>query len=506
MKSLLRIARRASDGKSLTGRSVQGTAMATLAQGVQALQGVILVPLFLSAWGPALYGRWVTVTALVAYLSLVDLGGQLYIQNIFGTAVVKGDKVAARRILEKGISVYCALGIACFLILAALLFTTQSLMRVADMAFLEDWEIAVILLLAASMLLVSMPGGIYVAAYRASGLFARAALLSVVVRLGTLGICAVLLWRGARPEVYAYVTLLATIGFSAFVIFDCESVMELCRKVPISLQSAGAGIEFVKKASSLWVLSLAGTVSLQGLILALAWKAGPVAVATYSTHRILAVLAGYVPSIFQGPLLPEMCRLYSEGRREELRRISIASIKLCIVLTGCACLALWLISPILYPYWSGRKLTLDGSLLALLLVQAVLAAGWNTSSWCLLASNNQRPLGWFALGNAIATVGIAVVVAPRGGVVGVVTGSLIADLFFGLAVFPSQAAGVLGMRRMAVFRKLAEGFAVVTACAIAAFLVRKVWGSVAGVCIVLVFAGVATAWILRAAYSGEDSR
>ena len=62
-------------------RLIQGMGANFLGQIINMASRVLLVPLFLTAWGVEVYGEWLILTSIGAYLFLTDLGGQLYIIN-----------------------------------------------------------------------------------------------------------------------------------------------------------------------------------------------------------------------------------------------------------------------------------------------------------------------------------------------------------------------------------------------------------------------------------------
>ena len=55
-------------------RAISGSLVTVLGEGIGAIKHILLVPLFLWAWGKLVYGEWLTIYALVAYLPLIDLG------------------------------------------------------------------------------------------------------------------------------------------------------------------------------------------------------------------------------------------------------------------------------------------------------------------------------------------------------------------------------------------------------------------------------------------------
>jgi O-antigen/teichoic acid export membrane protein len=152
--------------------------------------------------------------------------------------------------------------------------------------------------------------------------------------------------------------------------------------------------------------------------------------------------------------MPELNYLFTRGQRDLLARASLLAMKLVSLVAGMAGIGLWLLLPVIYPRWTGKSLVFDPVLLMILLTQVVLAAGWTTSGWALLASNQHRRLSCLALANGTITVGLAALLAPRWGVHGVALASLCGDLLFGLAVYPMLASKALGLSRARLFKTI----------------------------------------------------
>ena len=132
--------------------------------------------------------------------------------------------------------------------------------------------------------------------------------------------------------------------------------------------------------------------------------------------------------------------------------MALLTVRAVVLLSAAAALALWML-PGIYSFWTARKLGLQPGLTALFLTQGVLAAGWNTAGWVLLASNEHRTLAWWAVANATLTVVLATVLAPRHGVLGVAAATLLGDLACGAGCLsaaggpsaaPAGPQGVLG--------------------------------------------------------------
>src|SRR6267378_1844389 len=96
----------ANEVRAMSGRLSLGIGSAALFQAVNAAQAVILVPLFLRAWGAEGYGQWLALTALISYLTLADLGGQNYIANLLAMSHARGDRERFQTTLSEAVSFF----------------------------------------------------------------------------------------------------------------------------------------------------------------------------------------------------------------------------------------------------------------------------------------------------------------------------------------------------------------------------------------------------------------
>ncbi len=97
-------------------RLIQGVGANFLGQTINLASRVLLVPLFLTAWGAPVYGEWLLLSSIVAYLSLTDLGGQLYIVNRLTQAYAQQDLPLFRKILHTGLGLFLILPLAVFVV------------------------------------------------------------------------------------------------------------------------------------------------------------------------------------------------------------------------------------------------------------------------------------------------------------------------------------------------------------------------------------------------------
>src|SRR5258706_4751956 len=79
--------------------------------GIGVVASLLLVPLYLHAWSPALYGEWLALYSVVAYLSSLDLGVQTYAVNRLTQAYARGDLQEYRRVQHTSFTLYFCLAL-----------------------------------------------------------------------------------------------------------------------------------------------------------------------------------------------------------------------------------------------------------------------------------------------------------------------------------------------------------------------------------------------------------
>ncbi|MBI5648096.1 MAG: hypothetical protein HY962_14285 [Ignavibacteriae bacterium] len=447
--------------RGLTGRLVGGLASTLVYQAIAVANTILLVPLFLLAWGPDGYGHWIALTAFVTYFALLDLGGQNFIGNLLSSAFAVGDREGFRRILQEGLSLFTGISITGLLLLGALLLlpgagVTGFTLSISDRS---------VLFFMGASLLISIPLGVLATVFRATGLLAQGSMLGNLLRLVFLLVSVLLLMRHATPAVYAAFQAATAVILIAAVLWYAHRRLPWIAGLQLTLSAARAGRKHLSGSLYFWLLSVAQSLKQQGVILVIGWASPAAVVALYATHRTAVGLMGYIGNIFQTPLWPEFTFMHARAERERLVRLSLFTIRFVTYVSSIAAMLLWLLLPLIYPLWTGRSLELSPTLFVVLLVQATIGAAWNTASWPLLSSNRHRAVALWSLINAGAAIVFSLAAVREHGLVGVAAAVLLADLLFAAATFPVIAARELGPSPWRFFSAMATPIVVVAAFA-----------------------------------------
>jgi O-antigen/teichoic acid export membrane protein len=472
----------------ITDRLWRGLASTALSQVLSAANAILLVPLFLHAWGANGYGQWLSLTAFVSYLSLLDLGGQNFIGNLLAQEYVCGNVEMFRKHLSEGVSLFTLIALVVFAMLGIALSLPGLSLPGQNVPIGLD-ERLILLLMGASFLL-SIPSGVYVTAYRATGLFARGTMVGNILRAVSLPCYVAILIVGLPPTIYAVGYLATGIIGTLVIIWDIQRQISVCRHIKLKLASIQTGRVYLGGSLYFWLLALANALNQQGVILILAASRSPTLVAIYATHRTISGIIGYVANLFQAPLWPELTFVHAQQNNEKLMRMSLLVVKMVVFLSGTVALGLWMFLPVIYPIWTGKNIQFHPILMAVLLIQAVLAAGWTTSGWALLASNQHRSLAYWTLANAGVTLAFAIILASKFGCLGVAFATLLGDVICGITAYPMKASQVLGIPVRKIYQAIFSPVAALAIPGLLLFLANSFmhgWPlSVVGVLIIII--------------------
>jgi O-antigen/teichoic acid export membrane protein len=442
------------------GRVGRGISASVIAQAIQAAQAIVLVPFFIRAWGVDGYGRWVTLSVLVSYLALLDLGGQSYVANLITIEYSRGNFDAFRARLGEAMSFFLLLGAAAFGVVVGALWVGLRVPVPFVARVITSSEAWVLALLAAYTLVLSVPGGLYVTLYRAVGKYARGAMLGNVFRVTALLIGIAVLVAKSSPAVYAAWYLGIGLLLTLALVWDSWRIVPELRGLKLGWRSALTGAGLLKGSLPFLLMGLAQGTSQQLLTTFLAAFRSPLEVGVFATHRTLASIPNYIGPLVQGPVLPEMSTLWGQERTIELKRIAMTAVRTVVFLTGAAALAVWVAGPMIFRLWTGRAIEVHPTLMTLLLLQAFLSAIWSTCTWGPLAANHHKLISRLWIASWGLTVGSALFfLVPRWGTEGAATSLLIGDVAFKLLGFPLAAGAFYNAPSTLVYRHALRGAA-----------------------------------------------
>lgn len=413
-------------------RIIKGLAAIFSGQIIVTLGNLLLVPLYLTIWSPAVYGEWLALFSLVSYLSVLDFGVNLAVINRLTQAYTRGDLKNYARCQHSALAFYLLLALTGSLLLA---WAAWNLPLAAWMGLRETLpETArwVVWLLGLQVLWV-LPLGLVIGVYRTTGNLARSQWLSNLRQLAAIGLVALVLLLGGGMTAVAAYQLAPFLLLGFYVLWDLrKKFIEL--SPGLSEASLSGAQEMLRPSLLFGLITFATAITYQGPVLIISTVLGGTAVALFVTSRTLTAVIRQIIGAFNNSLWPDLTMMEARKERHRLRslhRLLVAgSTTLCVGVAA----ALWYEGGEIIGVWTRGKLTPDETLLRLLLLLLVFQSAWLASGIFAAASNRHATLSWAYLISATVGVGIAALLVRRLGTwavpVGLIAGEALACYHF----------------------------------------------------------------------------
>jgi O-antigen/teichoic acid export membrane protein len=421
-------------------RLFRGVGANFLGQFINLASRIVLVPLFLLAWGADVYGEWLILSSMVAYLSLTDLGAQLYILNRMTQAYAPRDNDQFRKILHTGLALFLIIPLAVFIIFVAVIgfINPATLLHIT-----RTGHNTVILVLAimALQIVMSLPMGVLLRVYFALELLPRGVMLSNFMQLLGIILLAGGLWRRWGMVPIALLQIIPYLLISGIALYD------LNRKFPqfkiLSLRQAdfSLGVSFIKPSFHFLLIQLGQAFSLQGTVLVVGMVMGPIQVVLFSTIRTMVNLIRSCLDQLSHAAWPEMTRLDAQQDIDKFLALFRVILRTTLTATILLMTILHFYGGYIYHFWLRKTVPFDQPLLDLFLIYMAQFIFWLTCSHPLMATNRHHTLAKALFISSILTISLAYLGGRHLGLPGVVLGMIIGDLVLPFWFVPYLLSG-----------------------------------------------------------------
>lgn len=395
---------------------------------------LLLVPLFLSAWGTQSYGEWLILTAVAGWFSLADIGGQLYFINRMTETWTKRQLVDFQKVFSTGMFFFSAFS-AALMISAGLLIMLPDVPKWLGIESTSTNIAQWVLLIMCFRVLASLPSGLLLGVYRATGAQATSVMYgNLMLAIQLMASAAVLWWRGGM-------ILMALTEVVGLLLVSLLAAFDLRRRMPdgVSLFSARApDIKILKQAwaPSLHFLGiqLAMAIMIQGSVIVVAKAMGPFEVAVFSTMRTIANVVSRFLGMMSHSAWPEFTRLYSKHESKRLQGL-FCTIFWVSTMAGVLYLALLQhFGAKLFNLWLNKQLPYDSLSMFLMGALVVFTNNWTLGGNLLMATNRHKNYAQVQLPVNIMALSLSYFCGQWFGMEGLICGLLVGQsipmLFF----------------------------------------------------------------------------
>ena len=417
-----------------TGRIVRGLAANTGGVGLTVVVQLVTVPLLLAAWGVPVYGEWLVLSAIPAYVALSDLSFSSVAGNSMVMLVAQGRSADAATLGRHLWSIVTVMtGIAVLAAMAIALVFSGSFGRDGAIPAAEAGVV-----LAALFLRVALGNqyGVFDAWFRAGGRYPLGVTLGQVMRMLEFGALLSAVLLGAGPAAAAISMLVGSVvGFATswFVLRRTVAIATFRPERPdlkTFRELAVPGLAFM-------AFPVGIALSLQGFTIVVGATLGASALVTFSTTRTITRIPLQAVSTIHNSIWPELSRSVGGGRLNESRSILRYAVQLALLCSLPIVIGLAIFGVPIIQWWTHGLVDPPPTLLSILLVVVVANSFWYMLSSVLAATNRHRRLAVVYLSFGSAALLAAVPLSSMFGMEGAATALLVMDLPLIAYVFPT---------------------------------------------------------------------
>lgn len=348
------------------------------------------VPILLAAWGPTLFGEWLIVSTIPAYLMMTDFGLGMVVGNELSLSTARGDKSAAIIAFQ---STNVAIFLLGLLVLLPLTFaiTQMPLETLLSLKFICGSTLSHLIVMLVIQVWLNQFETLIQAGFRCEGYYAYGTTLSNTLRLIEFLSFTAAVSMGAAPvAAVACVLITRTVGtifIGVLLHFRVPWLKIGFAKVKFNVlrSMAGSGCFFL-------AFPVSNALNLQTPLLMIGAVLGPESVALFSTTRTMTRAVQQLMNIINSAVWPEISRAFGGEKSGLLVRLNRTAIKASFWLCVCSVSFLSFAGPTIYGIWTNHAVKLDQSLLELLLSVMVVNSIWGSASIVLVATNRHAGL------------------------------------------------------------------------------------------------------------------
>jgi O-antigen/teichoic acid export membrane protein len=345
---------------------------------------LLLVPILILSWGVDLYGEWLLVYTIPAYLVIADFGVSTVsinrVQNLFKKQLIS----------DASCAFYAALLIITLVLTICLLmavgsvyiFETKLVEFFAGLGFDIIYLIPLLILDSFSTMYMNCLSGLF----RLDGRYHVTINIQNITRVVSIMIMGVIAYLGGSPlEAVCAGLLFKLIAFVyLYLIVRGKYLMTL-------KYTGGLNFVYLKKliseSSSFLLLPVSNALYLNVSIMIITIVFTTQLLVVYSTIRTMTRFSSQLLGIIGKSWWSEIADFYANFDKDKLRWVFKMIFSLTLICVICGFTLLYIFGEKIYSIWLGSKVEFDSMMFIYLLIGALLAGFWSSLEVFLLATN-----------------------------------------------------------------------------------------------------------------------
>lgn len=369
---------------------------------VRVLDQLLLVPFFLTAWGAAYYGEWLTLSIIPSVLAFSDLGFGSAVCNGFVLSYAGGDKQAAANLNKSGWIIITG----CILLgalLTALLMLLGDYFDLFNKSLIPAQEAMTAVTLMITARLLSFYTQLVEGYFRSARKAALGSFLGSGQQIANILIGIVVLLTGYGIVGYATSQLVISVVFNLIYYWVGKRLIDLRGYHGKVLKSDIRMI--VSKGMGYLMTPVWQSIYFQGGTFVVRLTLGPESVAVFNTVRTVCRSVNQMYSIVNGSIFPDLQYEYGKGNMKTVHRLFRIAIAFSIFIGILGTAFLMIFGLDIYQWWTKSILPVPINVWFTFMIGILLNAVWWTSVVTYRMTN--QPYHFAIMSTIAASISVA---------------------------------------------------------------------------------------------------
>ncbi|MEM9439569.1 MAG: lipopolysaccharide biosynthesis protein [Pseudomonadota bacterium] len=396
------------------------------------------VPLFLAFWGPAGYGEWLLLTAILGYLRLSSVGFGQATRNQMAMDVSAGERDRALRYFQSTSVLFLFIGLIVLTGVSLASTAAPGLHHFFSFELLSPDGLRHALLILGIVIAINLQVDVLDAGFRCEGHYGLSTFLIMFSDLVTFGLVIIVMMTGGDQ-----VMGVACYLFGAVFRFACLR-LTLYRLVPwidfgIPKSSLRTIRTLVLPSLAFMAFPFGQAMALQGSLIVIGAVLGPSAVVIFNTVRMLSRYTVQLTVTFARLGSPEIAYAYGRGDMSLVRQVHWQVCRFGFWAAFLACGFLAIATPWILALWTSGQVPASPDMYLTLLAAVWIWAGHTLVALVLQATNNHQRFALVFLTLGIAGLLLTIPLARSHGLPGVAFAGLMVEIALLVYVLPRAA-------------------------------------------------------------------
>ena len=416
---------------SIKDRFINAVIANLFSQGANILIQILSIPLFIKYWGIDIYGDWLILITIPAYLSISDFGFTTISGNLMAMEVARNQRKNALVTFQS--TIFLLLIISIIILFITYIFNNITLFNILNVNNINSDYIEKIIYILALYVVINLQNGLIGAALRSGGFNVTSIWIANISRLCEFTISIIALIMGGDPFVVAEVYLIVRI-------FTFISSLILLK---MNMPWIKYGIRFlsikqiklmIKPSLFFMAFPLSNAIKNQGMISIVGINLGSAMVVGFIAMRTLINGVQQIMGVINGAIWPEFSKSHGSGDTLKTKNLHRLVCGLSFWLSAIAIIFIALFGHGIINIWTNNKIEFDPFFFYTMLLVTIINTIWNTSVVYLASTNKHIDISFNLLLTSIISLFIAYATINKFGLLSIPVSMILCELYMSYLV------------------------------------------------------------------------